>query len=107
MNPAKTAEPIEVQFGVWTRVGPRNHVLGGKPGSPTGMGTFEGKRAAHGDATCLQLLPGQLVTSISNRSVDETTSKFAKPLKCCGASCICNIEITDGVKKCCSEIIVL
>jgi len=40
MNPAKTAEPIEVQFGLWTRVGPRNHVLGGKPGSPTGMGTF-------------------------------------------------------------------
>jgi len=24
---AKTAEPIEMSFGLWTRVGPRNHVL--------------------------------------------------------------------------------
>ena len=24
---AKTAEPIEMPFGVWTRVGPRNHVF--------------------------------------------------------------------------------
>jgi len=26
---AKTAEPIEMSFGIWTRVGQRNHVLGG------------------------------------------------------------------------------
>ena len=26
---AKTAEPIEMPFGLWTRVGPRNHVLDG------------------------------------------------------------------------------
>ena len=26
-SPAKTAEPIEVPFGMWTRVGPRNHIL--------------------------------------------------------------------------------
>jgi len=25
----KTAEPIEMPFGIWTRVGPRKHVLGG------------------------------------------------------------------------------
>jgi len=24
----KTAEPIEIPFGVWTQVGPSNHVLG-------------------------------------------------------------------------------
>ena len=32
----RTAEPLEVPFGTWTRVGPRNHVLdrGGK--SPPG-----------------------------------------------------------------------
>jgi len=24
---AKTAEPIKMSFGLWTRVGPRNHVL--------------------------------------------------------------------------------
>ena len=29
MNPAKTAEPIEIPFGLRTRVGPGNHVLDG------------------------------------------------------------------------------
>jgi len=29
VNPAKTAQPIEIPFGVWTQVGPRNHVLDG------------------------------------------------------------------------------
>jgi len=29
VRPAKTAEPIELQFGLWTRVGQRTHVLGG------------------------------------------------------------------------------
>jgi len=24
---AKMAEPIEMQFGMWTRVGPRHHIL--------------------------------------------------------------------------------
>ena len=27
MNPAKTAEPIEMPFGVWARMVPYNHVL--------------------------------------------------------------------------------
>ena len=31
VSPAKTAEPIEVPFGMWTPVGPRNHVLDGGP----------------------------------------------------------------------------
>jgi len=26
MSPAKTAEPIEIQFGIWTRVDQRNYV---------------------------------------------------------------------------------
>jgi len=30
-SPAKTAEPIEMPFGMWTQVGPRNHVLDGIP----------------------------------------------------------------------------
>jgi len=29
MSCAKMAEPIEMLFGVWTRVGPRKHVLDG------------------------------------------------------------------------------
>ena len=28
----KKAEPIEMLFGMWTRVGPRKHVLGGHTG---------------------------------------------------------------------------
>jgi len=27
-EPCKTAEPIEMLFGIWTRVGPMKHVLG-------------------------------------------------------------------------------
>jgi len=27
VSPAKTAEPIEMSFGMWTRVARRNHVL--------------------------------------------------------------------------------
>jgi len=30
-SPTKTVEPIEMPFGLWTRVGPRNHVLDGGP----------------------------------------------------------------------------
>jgi len=29
VSPAKTAEQIEMLFELWTRVGPRNHVLDG------------------------------------------------------------------------------
>jgi len=31
VSPAKTAEPIEMLFGLRTRVGPENHVLDGGP----------------------------------------------------------------------------
>jgi len=27
LSPAKTAERIEISFGLWARMGPRNHVL--------------------------------------------------------------------------------
>jgi len=29
VSPAKTAEPIEMPFGLWAQTGPRNHVLDG------------------------------------------------------------------------------
>ena len=35
----KTDEPIELPFGIWTRAGPRNHVLGGGP-DPQGKGAI-------------------------------------------------------------------
>jgi len=31
VSPAKTAEPIEMTFGLWSWMGPRNHVLDGSP----------------------------------------------------------------------------
>jgi len=43
VSPAKTAEPIEMSFGVWSRVGPRNHVLDGGP-DLRGKGQFWGRK---------------------------------------------------------------
>jgi len=40
---AKTAEPIEMPFGVWTREGPRNHVFDRVSRSPMRTGNFKGK----------------------------------------------------------------
>jgi len=48
VSPATTAAPIEMPFGLRTRVGPGNHVLDGSPDSPMGRGKFEeGKGASH------------------------------------------------------------
>jgi len=33
-EPCKSAEPIETPFGLWTWVGPSNHVLDGRPDPP-------------------------------------------------------------------------
>ena len=44
MRPAKTADPIEMLFGLWTQVGPSNHVLDGlRNPDPNGRGNFGGK----------------------------------------------------------------
>ena len=37
VTPGKTAEPIEIPFGLWTQVGLRNHILNGVP-YPHGKG---------------------------------------------------------------------
>ena len=42
VSPAKTAEPIEMPFGLMTQVGPGNQVLDGGPNPPMGRGNFEG-----------------------------------------------------------------
>ena len=41
MSCAKTAEAIEILFGFWAPMGPRNHLLDGGPDSPMGIGNFE------------------------------------------------------------------
>jgi len=40
---AKMAEPIEISFGLWTRVGPRNHVLDVGTDPPSEEAIFRGK----------------------------------------------------------------
>jgi len=47
MSPAETAEPIDMPFGLWTRVGPRNHVLDGVPDPPYKETILKGGAAAH------------------------------------------------------------
>jgi len=44
VNPAKTAAPIEMPFGLKTRVGPRNHVLDEGSRFSMGRGNFEGEK---------------------------------------------------------------
>jgi len=46
--PGKTAEPIEMPFGLRTRVGPRNHVLDGGPGPPSKGTILRRERYLHG-----------------------------------------------------------
>jgi len=41
-EPCRTAEPIEMPFGLWTLVGPRNHVLGWGPSPRQEKGNFGG-----------------------------------------------------------------
>ena len=43
LRPANTAAPIEMPFGLRSRVGPGNHVLDGGPDPPIGRGNFGGK----------------------------------------------------------------
>jgi len=48
VNPAKTAEPIEIPFWLWTQVDQRNHVLDGvQIHARKGAGNFEGKMPIH------------------------------------------------------------
>jgi len=44
VSPAKTAEPIEMPFGLRTLVGPGNQVLDVGPVPPNGKGQFFGRR---------------------------------------------------------------
>jgi len=46
VSPAKTAEPTEMPFGLWTQVGPRNHVLDGGQDPPCKGQFWGGKRVA-------------------------------------------------------------
>ena len=43
VSPAKTAAPIEMSFGLRSWVGPRNHVLDGRPDPPVERDKFVGR----------------------------------------------------------------
>jgi len=45
----KTAEPIEMPFGLWAQMSPWNHVLDCGSDPPMGKGNFEWKRAAYSE----------------------------------------------------------
>ena len=62
-GPAKTGEPIEVPFRVWTWLGPRNHYYMGDM-DPQGEGAIFGGRA---------MWPEAAVT-VATRSIDTTYS---------------------------------
>ena len=40
VSPAKMAEPIDMLFGLWARMGPRKHALDGSLDSPMGRDNF-------------------------------------------------------------------
>jgi len=40
VSSAKTAEPVEMLFEIWTCVNPKNHALGGGPDHPSIRGSY-------------------------------------------------------------------
>jgi len=82
---AKTDEPTEMPFSVWTRVGPGNHILGMRPRPPRGRGNFKGRPPAM--PPYIKLLTTCLLTVRSG--VQETVYQI--PLRWtdnCGRYCI-------------------
>ena len=51
LSPAKTEEPIEMPFGLWTWVCPRDYVLGGDPDPRRRIGNF-GCCSSHSKIHC-------------------------------------------------------
>jgi len=74
MNCAKTAEPIEMPFGTWTRVGSRNPVLDGGPDPHTRRGNFEGEKGR--PVSCPGMFRGRYIQSDSR---DVSTGMVPMP----------------------------
>ena len=64
VSPAKTAEPIEMSFCVWTGVGQRKRVLDRGPDPHTKMGNFEGEWPIQG-------VPGHVRRSIYSKRLNR------------------------------------
>ena len=60
---AKTAEPIEMPFGIWTWIGPRNHVLEEVQSPTCERAVLRAKRDGH--RTCSDVCSGRYSQSDS------------------------------------------
>jgi len=58
-------------FGMWTRVGPRNHVLDGSPGLRTRRGNFEGEKWPAEDT------PGHVPRSIYSKRLKRGQHQYS------------------------------
>jgi len=64
VSPAKTAEPIEMPYGLWAQVGSRNHILDGGPVELEFMGK---KVATVSPATELIEMPFWMLSGVDSR----------------------------------------
>ena len=88
---AKTAEPIEMPFGMRARVGRSNQVLDGDPDLPRGRGNF-GNRY-----TCAMGMPAHRASRID--TVNKTTQYFMKEILRSVTSCCCSTDqLWSGVR---------
>jgi len=67
VSPAKTAELMEMLFGLWAQRDPRNHMLDGGPDRPMGRGNFEER--------------GEQATIVKYRDAVLSCAKMAEPIK--------------------------
>jgi len=67
---AKTAEPIKMPFGLWTRVGTGNHVLDGRPDHHARMGNFEGEKGP------VQEMPGHVRRSMYSKRLGRGQHRY-------------------------------
>jgi len=75
VTPAKMAQPIELPFGLWTRVGPRNHALVRDPNPP-------GEGAVLGDVSRLIVKYRERICSAAAKRLTQSRCCFGCVLGC-------------------------
>jgi len=68
-TPTKTAELIEMPFGMMTRVGRRYHVLDGGPDFPKGMGHFGG---CPGHSKALAIFAAAVAAAFASKEIIQS-----------------------------------
>jgi len=105
----KMTEPIEMPFGLWSRVGPRNHILVWVQIAPCQGAIFRGNdmpmhARRHSAVNCAKMvepieMPFWLWTRVSQRKHVHTGGTWRIPMKhepcvCCGDAAFCQITLT-------------